>query len=126
MTSNDARPLQSASFRLFAAICLLLSTPVAAPAGNIRCVYTEPFIDTTFKPRAGTVTISRAGAKMETFRVRMRGGIVKTQLSNGLRGFRQTMLMNGKGSDGMSDTVFPYSATLSLKGLSSRLNGGCR
>jgi uncharacterized membrane protein len=40
--------------------------------------------------------------------------------------FRQTMVRDGKGSDGMSDTVYPWSATLSWKALPYRLHGGCR
>jgi uncharacterized membrane protein len=39
---------------------------------------------------------------------------------------RQTMVRDGKGSDGMSDTVYPWSATLVWKALPYRLHGGCR
>jgi uncharacterized membrane protein len=65
-------------------------------------------------------------AGSEKVRVSVRRGVAGLELSNRRRAFRQTMVKDGKGSDGMSDTVFPYSSTMTLAGLPARLHGGCR
>lgn len=62
----------------------------------------------------------------EKIRVSVRKGRADLELANRRRAFRQTIVKDGKGSDGMSDTVFPYSATMTLAGLPARLHGGCR
>jgi uncharacterized membrane protein len=108
-------------------LALLLLSGAPALAQPIACVYTEPFINTVFDSRSRSVTITqmtKPGA--EKFRVSVRRGASDLELANRRRSFRQTMVRDGKGSDGMSDTVFPYSATMTLAGLSSRLHGGCR
>ncbi len=98
-----------------------------AQAAALKCVYTEPFVTTAFDPRAGSVVITRAGEPGATsFRVAATRSRGKIELVNRSRAFRQTATKDGKGSDGMSDTVFPYSATLTWKGLPYPLHGGCR
>lgn len=107
-----------------AAILLVLTQDVSA--ATIRCVYTEPFINTVFTPRSKTVAVTRLGGPATKFRVDVRGDAASIRLTNARHAFRQTMSKDGKGSDGMSDNVFPYSATLSMKGTPSTLHGGCR
>ena len=109
------------------AAVLLASGPAAAQAETIVCVYSEPFINTVFNPRGRTVTITRAVEnRAESFRVSVRSLGANLELANRRRAFRQIMVKDSRGSDGMSDTVFPYSATMTLNGLHARLHGGCR
>lgn len=106
---------------------MLATAPAASQAQSIACFYTEPFINTVFDPRGRTVMVTQAvkpGA--EKIRVSVRKGAADLELSNRRRAFRQTMVKDGKGSDGMSDTLFPYSSTMTLAGLPARLHGGCR
>jgi uncharacterized membrane protein len=106
---------------------LLVAAPVLARAETIACVYTEPFVNTVFNARGRTVTITQeAKPGAVKFRVAIRRGAADLELINRRHAFRQTMVRDGKGSDGMSDAVFPYSATMTLAGLPSRLHGGCR
>jgi uncharacterized membrane protein len=106
---------------------LLVAAPGLARAETIGCVYTEPFVNTEFNTRGRTVTITQASKPGAIrFRVSVRRGAADLELVNRGHAFRQTMVRDGKGSDGMSDTVFPYSATMTLAGLPSRLHGGCR
>ncbi len=101
--------------------------PTLAQADVVKCVYTEPFVDTAFDPVSKRITVTRVGERgAQTFRVSVRKIGDNLELANRQRAFRQTMVKDGMGSDGMSDTVFPYSATLTQKGLPYRLHGGCR
>jgi len=109
------------------ATALLVCVPSLAQAETIACFFTEPFIKTVFDTRGRSVTITqmvKPGA--EKIRVSVRRGVADLELANRSRAFRQTLVKDGKGSDGMSDTVFPYSATMTLAGLRARLHGGCR
>lgn len=104
-----------------------MAATTAARAQSISCVYTEPFVNTVFNPLGRTVLVTRAlEAGSEKIRVSVRKGVADIELMNRRRVFRQTMVRDGKGSDGMSDTIFPYSSTLTLAGIPARLHGGCR
>lgn len=106
---------------------LLAATPAAAQAQTIACFFTEPFVNTLFDPRGRTVVVTQAlKSGSEKIRVSVRRGAADLELANRRRAFRQTLVKDGKGSDGMSDTVFPYSATMTMAGLRARLHGGCR
>jgi uncharacterized membrane protein len=112
---------------LLAAMAATFLGPTLARAEAIKCVYTEPFVNTVFDPRSKTVTFTRMGEeKAVRFRVSVRETGDNLELIYRPEAFRQTMVKDGKGSDGMSDVVFPYSATLTKKGLPHRLHGGCR
>jgi uncharacterized membrane protein len=118
---------RSDALRRTLAALFLFTAPAAAQAETIRCVYTEPFVNTVFDTRGRTVTVTQAVKPgEEKFRVSVRKGPADLELANRRRAFRQTMVRDGKGSDGMSDMVFPYSATMTLAGLPARLHGGCR
>ena len=109
------------------AVVTALSTGVFAPAlaqaETLTCIYTEPFVNTVYKSGARQLTLTRAMEK-EVRRFRVHPADI--DLANRRLAFRQTMVRDGKGSDGMSDTVYPWSATLSWKALPYRLHGGCR
>jgi uncharacterized membrane protein len=104
-----------------------LCAPGISRAETITCVYTEPFLHTVYATGGHSLTLTRAiENKTHRFRVsaRVRDGHI--DLVNRPQALRQTMIRDGKGSDGMSDTVFPWSATLTWKALPHRLHGGCR
>jgi uncharacterized membrane protein len=114
--------IQLAIWLLFA-----LCAPSAARAETITCLYTEPFLHTVYATGGHSLTLTRAiEKKTHRFRVssRVRDGHI--ELVNRPEALRQTMIRNGRGSDGMSDTVFPWSVTLTWKALPYRLHGGCR
>lgn len=108
-------------------ILLELCAAGGARAETITCFYTEPFLHAVYATGGHRLTLTRA-IEQETHRfsvsVRKRDGHI--ELVNRPQALRQTMIRDGKGSDGMSDTVFPWSATLTWKALRHRLHGGCR
>ena len=113
------------AFSLPLALCLC--APAAAVAETLTCIYTEPFVNTVYKTGARQLTLTRAMEKeVRRFRVSARVHPADIDLANRRLAFRQTMVRDGKGSDGMSDTVYPWSATLVWKALPYRLHGGCR
>lgn len=112
---------------LLAAMTAILAGSTAARAEIIKCIYTEPFVNTIFDSHGKKIAMTRAEEKgAQSFRVSVRKTGGHIELTNRPMAFRQTMDKDGRGSDGMSDTVYPYSATLEKKGLSYRLHGGCR
>ncbi len=114
-------------FVVAALLVLGLLTPASLRAETLTCVYTEPFVNTVYKTGGRRLTLTQAVEKeVHQFRVSARIRPADIELTNRPQALRQTMVRDGKGSDGMSDTVFPWSATLSWKGLSYRLHGGCR
>ena len=113
---------------IFTSLLVLgLCAPASLRAETLTCVYTEPFVNTVYKTGGRRLTMTRAVEKeVHQFRVSARIRAADIELVNRSQAFRQTMVRDGKGSDGMSDTVFPWSATLTWKGLPHRLHGGCR
>jgi uncharacterized membrane protein len=125
LTRRTGRAMRATS--LLAAMTLICVGSTAARTEIIKCIYTEPFVNTIFDSHVRTIALTRAEAKgAQSFGVSVRKAGGHIELTNRRRGFRQTMEKDGKGSDGMSDTVYPYSATLIKKGLPDRLRGGCR
>jgi len=108
-------------------LALSLLAPSSLRAETITCTYTEPFVNTVYQTGGRSLTLTRAMEKeAHRFRVSARVHPADIDLANRRLAFRQTMVRDGKGSDGMSDTVYPWSATLSWKALPYRLHGGCR
>jgi len=108
-------------------LALSLLAPSSLRAETITCTYTEPFVNTVYQTGGRSLTLTRAVEKeAHRFRVSARVRAGHIELVNRPQALRQTMVRDGKGSDGMSDTVFPWSATLAWKGLPYRLHGGCR
>ena len=108
-------------------LAFALFAPAVARAETLTCTYTEPFVNTVYQTGGRRLTLTRAVEKeVHRFRVsaRVRDGHI--ELVHRPQALRQTMIRDGKGSDGMSDTIFPWSATLAWKGLPYRLHGGCR
>ena len=108
-------------------VVLCLCAPAAAVAETLTCIYTEPFVNTVYQTGGRRLTLTRAVEKqVHRFFVSVRVRPADIELANRRQALRQTMVRDGKGSDGMSDTVYPWSATLTWKGLPYRLHGGCR
>jgi uncharacterized membrane protein len=114
-------------FAVVAALSAGVLTPALAQAETLTCIYTEPFVNTVYKSGGRQLTLTRAMEKeVRRFRVSARVHPADIELANRRMALRQTMVRDGKGSDGMSDTVYPWSATLVWKALPYRLHGGCR
>lgn len=114
-------------FALASLLAFGLLAPGAARAETINCSYTEPFVNTVYQTGGRRLTLTRAVEKeAHRFFVSARIRDSHIELVNRPQALRQTMIRDGKGSDGMSDTVFPWSATLAWKKLPYRLHGGCR
>ncbi|MCK6597706.1 MAG: hypothetical protein L6Q37_05020 [Bdellovibrionaceae bacterium] len=83
-------------------------------ADIISCSFTEPFVSTEYSMTQSTLTISAAGhdsneektiIKNVSFQIKSEGSF---ELISKEGKVLQNLLLNYKGSDGMSDTVYPY------------------
>ncbi|RZA09814.1 MAG: hypothetical protein EOP11_00475 [Proteobacteria bacterium] len=109
--------------KFFALALLSLGFTAPAHAEKITCTFTEPFISTVIDTQKNTV--SETWERTQSFRVlkksEKRGAIT---LSYGRIGGERhviTYKRDWKGSDGMSDLVYPFSATRD-----KNLFGGCQ
>jgi uncharacterized membrane protein len=104
----------------------ILGLSVQASADVIKCSFTEPFIQTTYSTDQKTLTIDTLGTQPQ----------VISDVSLQTTGPQQFLLvakdgrviqklaLNYKGSDGMSDDVYPYDVQYSYKA-GQTLYGGC-
>ncbi len=119
---SDAR----IGFGAIIAIALSWVTPSAAEI--IKCYYTEPFVTTIYSTNNNTIIFNDPGSAPKHQPLTASLQIVKSNifelwtLKNELI---QRMELNFKGSDGMSDTVYPYDATLFNYVENYDLRGGC-
>jgi uncharacterized membrane protein len=102
--------------------CLLL--PGFVNADVIKCSFTEPFITTSYDTASKRLTVTHDVEKRQEIHDR----ISKRQLSRRAFELRsadgqvlQRVERTCKGSDGMSDRVYPYSA----QWIPLKLYGGC-
>jgi uncharacterized membrane protein len=109
--------------KLFALAALAFVMSAPAHAEKITCTFTEPFITTVIDTAKNTVT--ETWEKKQRFRVLKKAekrGLVT--LTYGRAGGERHVISykrDWKGSDGMSDLVYPFSATRDKK-----LFGGCQ
>jgi len=80
-------------------------------ADVIKCTFTEPFIDTTYSMTQSTLTYKNIDGKTTvlknvSFQIKDAGEFV---LLSKDRKVLQELNLDHKGSNGMSDTVYPYS-----------------
>ncbi len=103
------------------ATTLLLAS--ISQADIIKCSFTEPFINTTYSTSKSTLTYE--GADMKTNVVKNVSLQIKSagvfELVSKKGKVLQTLELNNKGSNGMSDAVYPYHA----KDNSIGIFGGC-
>lgn len=106
-------------------IVAVLGIPISTTRAEvIKCNYTEPFITTIYDSDTGTLKTINDATHVETTLVAVSLQIIKPnvfELWNSKHEVIQRMELNLHGSDGMSDTVYPYDATLVENGL----RGGC-
>lgn len=98
---------------LFTAFCLLLS--LSAKADIIKCEFTEPFLTTTYSMAQQTLSYVYEGTekgdpvnqviKNVSFQIKA-AGVFELVGQDGV--VIQTLTLNNKGSDGMSETIFPF------------------
>lgn len=104
-----------------------LLIPGLAQADIIKCIFTEPFINTTYSMTQSTLTVYEMGVKIKTlknvsFQIKGPGHF---ELWNAHKQIVQTVVLDNKGSDGMSDRNYPYSSEYNTKGGHGMLYGGC-
>jgi uncharacterized membrane protein len=104
----------------------LMALPVESWAGTLECQFTEPFFTISFDSRTGTVTeisadvtdpdtgkpiprILAEGARLRV--VNPDGDGLTLRLEKGDQWIMQLRL-TGQGSDGMSESIYPFEATL--------------
>ncbi|MGE0501289.1 MAG: hypothetical protein AB7I79_06440 [Rhizobiaceae bacterium] len=118
--------------RLLAIIALLVGCGPAS-AGVLTCSFTEPFFTITFDSATGVVTwVSADEADVDTGEIKPRVIAENARLRRSdvweghetyfLESDVETILtlkVNGRGSDGMSEMVFPF------EGISGGRSGGC-
>jgi len=79
-------------------------------ADIIKCVFTEPFVNTTYSTSQSSLTYDSAGAGKKVIKnvsLQIKGaGLIDLVSKDGK--VLQSLSITGKGSDGMSDRIFPY------------------
>ncbi len=106
---------------------LVLAFNISAQADVITCVFTEPFVNTTYDLAKQTLTVEQYEGKLVvkdvSFEIKSAG---KFHIVSQDGVVLQKLDLNGKGSDGMSDTVFPYEVTdTSMDKFANNGIGGC-
>ncbi len=104
-------------------IAAFLSTPFASQADIIRCTFTEPFVSLTYSMTQSRLTLENhsTGRTSVTRNVSFQIlGAGRFELWNSSRRVLAQLNLNFRGSDGMSDRVYPYSVRRS-----GGQRGGC-
>ncbi len=111
-------------------VAVLLSTSVTAQADIINCSFTEPFFSLQYSTTTNELArteydydkdkLVTTTVKNISFQIK---GPAKFQLLAADKTPLMNLELNFKGSDGMSDRVFPYDAELLTEG--SNMWGGC-
>lgn len=104
-----------------------LLIPGLAKADIIKCVFTEPFMNTTYSMTQSTLTVYEMGVKTHTlknisFQIKGPG---QFELWNANKQIVQTIVLDNKGSDGMSQRNYPYSGDFDTKSDHGIISGGC-
>lgn len=87
----------------------LLAT-AAARADIINCSFTEPFVDSSYSMSQSTLTYTNFDSgktviKNVSFQIKSAGVFELVDKSGKVL---QTLTLNGQGSNGMSDAIYPY------------------
>ncbi|MGZ3770544.1 MAG: hypothetical protein ACXVCP_00755 [Bdellovibrio sp.] len=91
----------------------VLLSSFAANADVIKCVFTEPFVSTEYSMTRSTLTYHSAMENTDkveknvSFQIK-EAGVFQLVSKDGQ--VLQTLTLNHQGSDGMSETVYPYEA----------------
>lgn len=108
------------------ATTLLLAS--ISQADIIKCSFTEPFVNTTYSTSKSELTYT--GAYMKKFSIKnvsfqiKSAGIFELVAKDGK--VLQTLTLNNQGSNGMSDTIYPFEVKDNTTILTANLGfGGC-
>jgi uncharacterized membrane protein len=99
-----------------------------AQADVIDCSFTEPFISTRYSMAQQTLTVvdevlrTKRVMKNVSFQIKSAGEFVLVDKNKKIV---MTLSLNMRGSDGMSDVIYPFDAKWSNSNLSYPLYGGC-
>jgi uncharacterized membrane protein len=112
------------------AVSLIALTLIAssASADIIKCVFTEPFANTTYSMAQQSLTLQRPSQRTQvqrnvSFQIR---GPARFDIVASDGKVLQQLRLNYTGSDGMSDRVYPYSVTyLPMRNGANGGVGGC-
>lgn len=88
----------------------LVSAASIAQADVIKCTFTEPFVDSTYSMTQSTLTYKSfeqkdVVIKNVSFQIKS-AGVFELVSKQGK--VLQTLTLNHQGSNGMSDTIYPY------------------
>lgn len=108
---------------IFAALaCMAL--PAVAEADVIRCTFTEPFISMTYSMTQSSIEVVTPDGNETIASVSFQIlGPGQFALWDAAETALVTLSLDYRGSDGMSDTIFPYSALRAAE--SGDQHGGC-
>lgn len=111
------------------AIAMLLAlTGTTAYAETVTCTFTEPFITVIVNERTGMVTeqnFGRTTRRVLATRISKAGRRTKVVFGRSRNGATTLIYRkDGRGSDGMSEAVYPYSAER-YTGRERHIFGGC-
>lgn len=112
---------------------LVYSFAMVAHADIIKCDFTEPFLDVQYSTTTNELTVSAfmGGGKDKdvvtvtknvSFQIKSAG---QFELLSKDKKVIMTLELNNKGSNGMSDTIYPFDATIMDTGEQKSLQGGC-
>lgn len=114
---------------LFLSLAVSLSVTSAARADIITCVFTEPYITSTYSMTQSTLTYEnfdgsgKSVIKNVSFQIKSAGVFELIDKSGKVL---QTLNLNGEGSDGASDRNYPYEVNdYTMDNSASSGNGGC-
>lgn len=114
--------------KLFATATILLLSSISH-ADIIKCGFTEPFVSSTYSTTQSTLTYFEYGGHITTvlknisFQIKGPGVF---ELVDNKGKVIQTLTLNNQGSDGMSDTVYPYEVKdHDMKNMANSGVGGC-
>lgn len=111
---------------ILASFVLLLSS--ISHADIIKCVFTEPFVTTTYSMTQSKLTYENMDGQTwavsnVSFQIKA-AGLFELVAQDGR--VLQTLTLNFNGSNGMSETVYPYSVVDHTSALAANNgNGGC-
>jgi uncharacterized membrane protein len=98
--------------------------PATVQADIIKCSFTEPFITTVYSTNENTLKVTYAAERQRETLKSISFQIMKPttfELWDAKRKVIQRLELSFRGSDGMSDRIYPYDAHW----LSKNLHGGC-
>lgn len=108
-------------------LALAIVAPITASADIIKCTFTEPFVSSTYSMTQSTLTYNSIDGQKTvlqkvSFQIKA-AGVFELVAKDGT--VLQRLELNNQGSDGMSDSTYPYD----VKDNSSITNagrGGCQ